>query len=340
LVPRLAVHGLLHFKESHQRQQQARKRETDAIVPHFAAMRAQAHLRYNSLVRLRQAYQEAVARIVQNEQSLPVEYSYEEGSQCWHFRIWDRRSFVSSHAEQYNRQTVTWASARQRGFTDERNHLFVEFVQATSRTLETTACEPWFVDLLKLGLLSDGPVSGTAEEVESKQEWLRQWGYADPERGDSNPFQTTTSGLLCWSHDSGDASFMARAQERADGVLIPVEPLYAAATFGLLALDMFTTTGLRLNELMQARVSKDCLVRQVDDPPPGAKDRSIRVRYLFRLIPKREKTETPRNYFIGKETLRLVEKTGRMLKEHYRSEPSIWSASRLTHCERLRHGSL
>ncbi|MFL5586603.1 MAG: phosphotransferase family protein [Ktedonobacteraceae bacterium] len=42
-----------------------------------------------------------------------------------------------------------------------------------------------------------------------------------------------------------------------------VEPLYAAATFGLLALDMFTTTGLRLNELMQARVSKDCLVRQV-----------------------------------------------------------------------------
>lgn len=74
---------------------------------------------------------------------------------------------------------------------------------------------------------------------------------------------------------------------------------------------------MRLNELMQTRASKDCLVRQVDNPPPGAKDRSVRVRYLFRLIPKGEKTETPRNYFIGKETLRLVEKTGRMLKEHY-----------------------
>ena len=80
---------------------------------------------------------------------------------------------------------------------------------------------------------------------------------------------------------------------------------------------MFTTTGLRLNELMQARVSKDCLVRQVDDPPPGAKDHSARIRYLFRLIPKGEKTDTPRNYFIGKETLRLIEKVGRMLKEHY-----------------------
>lgn len=68
---------------------------------------------------------------------------------------------------------------------------------------------------------------------------------------------------------------------------------------------------------MQARVSKDCLVRLVDDPPPGAKDRSPRIRYLLRLIPKGEKTDTPRNYFLGKETLRLIEKTGHMLKEHY-----------------------
>jgi integrase len=115
---------------------------------------------------------------------------------------------------------------------------------------------------------------------------------------------------------------MARAQDRADGVLVPVEPLYAAATFGLLSFDLFTTTGLRLNELMQTRVSKDCLVRLVDDPPPGAKDRTARIRYLFRLIPKGEKTETPRSYFIGKETLRLIEKTGRMLKEHYHLGPA------------------
>jgi hypothetical protein len=32
---------------------------------------------------------------------------------------------------------------------------------------------------------------------------------------------------------------------------------------------------------------------------------------------KGEKTDTPRNYLIGKEKLRLIEKTGRMLKEHY-----------------------
>ncbi len=317
LVPRLAVHGLLHFKESQQRQQHARKQETDAIVPHFAAMRAQAHLRYNCLVRLRQVYQEAVSQTQQDQRTFPVEFSYEEGPERWHFRLWDRRSFVLAYAERYSRQTVTNAQEKLRGFTDERNTPFVEFVKATRQADDTTPSGPWFTDLLKLGLLGDGPVSGTDEEVKAKQEWLRQWGYADPERGYTQPFLTTSSGLLCWSHDAGDASFMARAQDRADGILVPVEPLYAAATFGLLALDMFTTTGLRLNELMQARVSKDCLVRQVDDPPPGAKDHSARIRYLFRLIPKGEKTDTPRNYFIGKETLRLIEKVGRMLKEHY-----------------------
>src|SRR5450755_1153880 len=44
IVPRLAVHGLLHFKESQQQQQHARKQDTDAIVPHFTALRSQAHL--------------------------------------------------------------------------------------------------------------------------------------------------------------------------------------------------------------------------------------------------------------------------------------------------------
>src|SRR5712692_2567691 len=239
LVPRLAVHGLLHFKELQQQQQQARKQETDAVVPSFAEMRAQAHLRYNCLARLRQACQEATTRAKLEKLTFPVTFTYEEGLSCWHFRLWDRRSFVLAQAQQYSRQTVTNASEHLRGFTDECNTLFVEFVKTTSRNTETTPCEPWFTELLRQDLLGDGPVSGTDEEVKAKQEWLRKFGYADPERGNTTPFQAMVWGLLCWSHDPGDASFMARARERAEGLLIPVEPLYAAATFGLLALDMF-----------------------------------------------------------------------------------------------------
>ena len=166
-------------------------------------MRAQAHLRYNCLVRLRQVYQEAVSQTQQDQRTFPVQFSYEKGPERWHFRLWDRRSFVLAYAERYSRQTVTNAQEKLRGFTDERNTPFVEFVKATRQADDTTPSGPWFTDLLKLGLLGDGPVSGTDEEVKAKQEWLRQWGYADPERGYTQPFLTTSSGLLCWSHDAG-----------------------------------------------------------------------------------------------------------------------------------------
>ncbi len=62
----------------------------------------------------------------------------------------------------------------------------------------------------------------------------------------------------------------------------------------------------------------ECLVRLVDDPPPGARDQSLRIRYLLRLLPKGERTDTRHNYGIGKETVRLIEKTAQMLCEHYK----------------------
>ncbi len=102
--------------------------------------------------------------------------------------------------------------------------------------------------------------------------------------------------------------------------LLPLEPLYAAVTFGLLAIDLFTTTGMRVNEAMQVRLTEDCFVRLQMQAPPGAKDQSPRVRFAFRLIPKGERTDTPQDYFIGKETKRLLVKVARMLAEHYHLE--------------------
>src|SRR5207244_13340555 len=74
---------------------------------------------------------------------------------------------------------------------------------------------------------------------------------------------------------------------------------------------------MRMNELMQLHLSSDCLIRLVDDPPPGARDQPPRIRYLLRLLPKGERTDTLHNYGIGKETVRLIEKAARMLCDHY-----------------------
>jgi len=90
---------------------------------------------------------------------------------------------------------------------------------------------------------------------------------------------------------------------------------------GLLALDIFTTTGMRIDETMQIRLTKDCFVRLVLPAPPEAKDQSPRVRWAFHLIPKGERQDIPQDYFIGEETKRLVVKAARMLAEHYGLQP-------------------
>ncbi len=73
--------------------------------------------------------------------------------------------------------------------------------------------------------------------------------------------------------------------------------------------------------MYQVNVLPECLIRLVDEPPLGAKDRSPRIRYVLRLLPKGERTEERHNYGIGKETVRLLEKTAQMLCEHYHLQP-------------------
>jgi hypothetical protein len=76
VVPPLAVAGLVKHAEVKQHQHQVRKSETDALVPHFATLRSEAHLRFNRIVRLRQAYHEALKEGVEAGSAFPLEFSY------------------------------------------------------------------------------------------------------------------------------------------------------------------------------------------------------------------------------------------------------------------------
>jgi len=324
----LLMEALSKEKELAQLQRQFRKAETEAVVPHFAMLRAEAHFRYNKLIRLRQVYREAVAQVHPDHSNLPLDLSYEEGNppqERYHVRLWDRRCFVKAHAEQYHPDTYRRAVNGVKQFGEERNKVFLELLNVERLNGDGSALPEgfWFTELLTCGLLEERAREGNEQEVATRQNWLRQWGYAEEDaKGLAAPFSTKGTGLLSWSdgtqHDDGsNGYFMARAQRRTQGVLIPVESLCAAATFGLLALDLLTTTGMRMNELMQLRLSPDCLIRLIDDPPPGASDRSPRIRYLLRLLPKGERTETLHNYGIGKESVRLIEQTAHLLSEHY-----------------------
>src|SRR5262245_30329206 len=140
----------------------------------------------------------------------------------------------------------------------------------------------WFEELFKRGVMGLNASVGPREEAEAKRAWLDSWGYG------AAPFFADVGGLLTWSVAEG--RFMFCAQRRTSGLLIPAEAIYAAATIGLMAIDLFTTTGARINEVMQIRLTEDCIVRLQMAAPPGASDQSPRIRYILRLVPKGEKT--------------------------------------------------
>ncbi|HEU5373934.1 MAG TPA: hypothetical protein VFV38_00700 [Ktedonobacteraceae bacterium] len=328
------LHDAMNQEREISRQQQAhRKAETEAVIPQFATLRAEAHFRFNRLARLRQAYQQAVSQVLPDQSNLPIEFSYEEGdppTERWFFRLWDRRSFVLApeHEGFYVAHTRKLAQRRELQFAEERNELFLEFVKAERLEGEAEPEGLWFIELIKLGLLGSKACDGDEQEIAAKQVWLRQWGYGDEHLGKRTaPFSTEVPGLLSWPRGSTRGGwgctgcFTGQARRKTGKVFLPVESLYAAAMFGLLALDLLTTTGMRSNEMYQVNVLPECLIRLVDEPPPGAKDRSQRIRYVLRLLPKGERTEERHNYGIGKESVRLLEKTAQMLCEHYQLKP-------------------
>lgn len=303
-----------------------RKAATDAVVPSLPTIRARSQLRFNRLARLRQAYHDALNKLQSGKSyTLPFSYYYDEGEnkeqgippkERLHFRIWDRRTFVMTQKDHYSANSLKAVQNRTGAYSDENNRLFLEFVRAERLVGDGPPEGLWFEDLLSRQLLGMGPRWGTDEEVHAKQEYLLAWGYGDDEKPDAKarPFETQVAGLLAWPITDG--AFMHDAQPVVRGVLLPVEPLYAAALFGLLALDLFTTTGMRINEAMQIRLAPDCLKRVTQIAPPGAADQTPRERVCLMLIPKGERRDEPHPYYIGTEQLRLMQKTLHMLRNH------------------------
>jgi|GEM_PF-586401 len=297
-------------RELHEAETKRRKLEADAVTPHFARLRGEAHLRWNQFHRLKEKFQEAVALVVSGSVLLPVPFSYEETRQggYLHFILWDRLSFVEAHADLYSRDILRETRQKAKDCSPEKRLFFLELLGSapSSRPHEPLERDTllWFGDLLRYGLLGSGPLSGTPEEVSRKQAYLRSWGYGpDAER---TPFTTGISGLLVWPKEQGAEPFLAQAQRRAQGRLFLVEPLFAAATFGLAALDFFTTTGARMSELLQISLTSECLYTLNVE---GSQ------RLLVRLIPKG--TDRPAEYVVGPETRHNFEKVARVLQEHY-----------------------
>ena len=122
------------------------------------------------------------------------------------------------------------------------------------------------------------------------------------------PFRTSVSGLVTSSKTH--AHFLSDAVLRTHKVLFQIEPLFAAATFGLSGLDLLTTTGMRINEWLQVSVLPECLHTLVGE---GTK------RLVLRLVPK--VSDKPADYFVGVETQRNFEQVVQFLQDHSQLQP-------------------
>lgn len=284
-----ALHGhLLDYKRVEQEQKANRKAEVDALMPVYPEIRREAHMRFNQITRLKEAYDEFLSFHVPDS-SGPLRLSFLDKGLRFEFLVWDQKNFLDS------------IDLKKGSGSIPPHILHLKRIVRVSDGVEIDIPEElWFHDVIRRGVTR----TGLAPE---DLQWLRSWGYAN------TGFQVTQTGILSWS----SPTLMHLAQRKVDGFLIPINELYIAASFGLLAIDLFTTTGIRLNEALQISLDKECFVRLEMPAAPGATSRSPTIRYSLRVVPKGEKTNRRADNFISDETKRLLVKVAKTLSQHY-----------------------
>ncbi|MGG4471197.1 tyrosine-type recombinase/integrase [Paenibacillus alvei] len=314
IIPRLYENFFDQLGKKVISQQKAnRKKETDAIVPYYAKLRGEAHFRWNLVSRLKNKYNEVLKNRIKYNNNFPIPFHFEENNQYKHyFIIWDRRTYIFEHQEHYSNKTIKNAKEGVLGFSEESNEKFLEYVKTTDINNETIEDHPyWFLELFRNGMFGNSPNSSKNQERAKIDTYFLSHGYGDICKQESfkSPFRTKDIGLMRYG------KFMKNAQQISNGTLFNMESVYACCTFALAALEIFTTTGARINELRQISASKECMVVLREEPHPHSTHTEPIKRKLLRLVPK-GRTELE-NYFIGEEAARCLNQIVQLLKETY-----------------------
>lgn len=280
-----------------------RKDETDAIVPMLPTIRAEANLRWNQMKRLRDAFHQQIQEVETKSLSLPIEFFYDEPERIgerFYFRLWDKPSFVLHHQIHFSEIVIRQATQKKATYSDKNNAYFLEFIRAESIEDNSEGEGLWFNELIGFNVLGNWSKNRPIEEHERIVKFLSLWGYEQEHQQSPAPFSSGHKGILTPS------TFVTIHKDKAQGLLIDVESLYVACTFGLLAIDILTTTGARINELLQINNTKECiLIKKVKE----------KLHYSFRAIPKgRDSLE---EFYISKQTMEHIQTVARLLKGHY-----------------------
>ena len=313
--------GIVPAKEVTDDQQRKRKRETEAIVHRLPQLVAEAHFRYNLYVRVREAYLKAIREVESGRENIPCLVHLSEGGdpdkgiapkEVLTFRLWDRRTLVLQHRDCYSRQKILEAEAGHGLFAPDNPSYFFEFLGAECLDGDGIPRGLWFAELAENGVLGTQMSNIKLEKRQQAQLWLKAAGYDLK----MNPLGSPAAGLIGWL--KRDAHVVASVAETLEGVLLPIESIYPALVFGLAALDLFCSSGMRMNELLQIRSTPECFVTIKLAKDPEAAHKPAEVHHAFRLIPKGERLDKPKNFWVGLDAIRMLSRLGHLLEEHYR----------------------
>ncbi len=329
------------YKELTARQKQARKETTDILVPLYPLLRQMVRLRKQLAERTLLAIREACRKVEAGEVSLPYHFEHldtipevsRDARSVAEVRLqgrevtmalilWDKRTWVTEHADRYSNTAVKNASHDKEAYTEDHNCFFVQFEGVARDFL-------WFGDLVeqrvfkKFGIW-DKNRSSERKDFNSRWMYARQCGF--------------TSGCACGPRgllDPGDHWFGVQA-ERGKEFLIEFESLYRGILFGNALAMLALSNGSRMNELLQVSMNKerritrtetvlllgeDGLPQMGENGHPLTKQVKLHFQYL---LPKGAKTEEERQLFpLSKEVLRLLEEIKQLLKTRHGEIPVV-----------------
>ncbi len=279
-------------------EKQRRKGKSDVLAPLHSLLVALVRFRKQSAQRLLSAYREALSHAQTAGVELPLPFSYQEElvsvnrdartvtevqlekhSVTLHFLLWDRRSWVKKHPNDYHSALKHRADLGIEEFAESQ--FFVECLNSSQELL-------WFGDLITYRLLQrEIPESICPEDAQQRQQILAQLGIV---RG----LACTRNGILTPGQDL--TQVLCRAIARTGALVFDVESLYRGVLFASALATIALTNGSRMSELLQ--VSADRFkVRPYAVQRDGNRTRQERVMHLQWLLPKGKRTEAERKLF-------------------------------------------
>ena len=303
-LPRKLIEQRISRASNEAGERQRRKEKSDVLSPLHALLVALVRFRKQAAERMLQAFYEARAQARTGDVQLPLPFSYEEElvtlnrnattvaearlekrSVTMKFLLWDRRSWVLRHIDEYDTTTRHEARSQRNEFSPGVESFFVQFLGPAEDLL-------WFGDVIKYRLLHDETPRGLSQEnLQRRKELLEILGV-------STGLAVNRECILAPSIELFRA--ISSAMTRTEALLLEPESLYRGCLYGAALATIALTGGYRMSELLQ--VSADRFkTRSYVVKKEGFPEGEGRVMHLQLLLPKGKRTEEQRKLFLVSE---------------------------------------